>query len=106
MIRFLLRWTARSAIMGGMILQLFIYLAIIFLPWALLLGLGMILGRLWMGATRERRVRVLIEGTVRLVRLLRRERFYTDGHAYCFSCGALTKGEGSEEPHAPSVRAV
>jgi hypothetical protein len=51
MIRFLLRWAARSAIMGGMIIQLFIYLAIIFLPWALLLGLGMILGRLWMGAT-------------------------------------------------------
>lgn len=45
MIPFLLRWIARSAIMGGMIIQLFIYLALIFLPWALLLGLGMVFGR-------------------------------------------------------------
>jgi twinkle protein len=26
---------------------------------------------------------------------------YTDGHKYCFSCGAITKGEGSEEQARP-----
>jgi hypothetical protein len=49
MIAFILLWMRRSALLGGAILQLFIYLALVFTPWALLIGLGMIVGRIWMG---------------------------------------------------------